>query len=346
MSTAAQRIPVTLLTGYLGAGKTTLLNRILSADQQRRYAVIINEFGAVGIDGDLVVSSEENLFEMNNGCLCCTVRGDLIQTLHQLLASADRFDAVIIETTGLADPGPVTQTFFVDAKLQQHFELDSIVTLVDAYHLPTSLEQGPEAAEQLAFADQIVLNKCDLVSADTLAERQALLKRLNPFATQLQAVRSEVPLEQILHQGRFDLARLTTLAAEHGANDHHHGAHCDHDHDHHHPNHLHDIDSWVLTSDVPLDAERLSNWLTAFLAERGQDVLRVKGIVNIAGDDRKFTVQGVHMMVEGDFQEAWRPDETRQTQIVLIGRHQHQAALMAALQQCRADIEPTTAAGH
>lgn len=345
MTTNQELIPVTLLTGFLGAGKTTLLNRILTEDHHQRYAVIINEFGEIGIDGDLVLASEEDLFEMNNGCICCTVRGDLIETLHRLLDRAETFDAVIIETTGLADPGPVAQTFFVDPKLQAHFKLDSITTLVDAKHLPQSLEQGPEAAEQIAFADHIIINKFDLVSGRELHEILRLISTLNPYAKQTIAKRANVDLKLILNQGRFDLSRLDTVFATnknpaHGEVGHVHTADCDH-----HPRSTHTqdvllggISSCMVIHDAPLDGDKVSNWLIQFLSTHGQDVLRVKGIVNVASEDRKMVFHGVHMMVEGDFQKLWTEDEQRQTRMVWIGRNLDKHLLQNALRQCQVDI--------
>src|SRR6188768_3969136 len=197
------RIPVTVLTGYLGAGKTTLLNRILSEDHGRRYAVIVNEFGEVGIDNDLILNTDEELFEMNNGCICCTVRGDLIKTMHGLLAKRGNFDAIVVETTGLADPGPVAQTFFVDSFLQERTALDSVTTVVDAKHILLRLDDSREAAEQIAFADQIVLNKTE-----------ARLRKLNPLAPIHRAQRSNVPLEKVLGRGGFDIDRIITLEPE------------------------------------------------------------------------------------------------------------------------------------
>src|SRR5579871_5694946 len=212
--TTANRIPVTVITGYLGAGKTTLLNRILSQQHGLRYAVIVNEFGEIGIDGDLILNSDEELFEMNNGCICCTVRGDLIRTVHGLLAKDRAFDGIMVETTGLADPGPVAQTFFVDGYLRSKTELDSVTTVVDAKHLQLRLNDSREAREQIAFADQIILNKTDLVTEPELAAIETRLRRLNPLAPIHRAQRSNVPLDAILGRGGFDLDRILELEPE------------------------------------------------------------------------------------------------------------------------------------
>ena len=229
-----KRIPVTVLTGYLGAGKTTLLNRILSEDHGHRYAVIVNEFGEIGIDSELVTHASEELFEMNNGCICCTVRGDLIRTLHTLLNTLlqrpGTFDAVVVETTGLADPGPVAQTFFVDPKLRAALRLDSITTLVDARHVQQQLAHSREAAEQIAFADQLVLNKTDLATEDQLREVEAALRKLNPLAPIQRAWRSDVPIAQVLGRGGFDLQRITAREPDFLAPPHLHDAHCGHEH--------------------------------------------------------------------------------------------------------------------
>ncbi|HEY2047859.1 MAG TPA: GTP-binding protein, partial [Caulobacteraceae bacterium] len=246
---AMSQIPVTVLTGYLGAGKTTLLNRILSEDHGKRYAVIVNEFGEIGIDGDLVVGADEEVFEMNNGCVCCTVRGDLIRVLQGLMkrqANAKRgFDAIVVETTGLADPGPVAQTFFVDDDVKARTRLDSVTTVFDAMHGPATLDESKEAREQVAFADQIVLNKSDLVDEAELARIESRLRGLNPMARIHRAVRSNVPLDAVLGRGGFDLERITALEPEflnpaHGDPGHVHGPDCDHDHDHDHHHDHHD----------------------------------------------------------------------------------------------------------
>lgn len=335
----SERVPVTLLTGYLGAGKTTLLNRILTGDHGRRYAVIVNEFGEVGIDVDLVLSSDEELFEMNNGCVCCTVRGDLIRTLHSLLERRTQFDAIIIETTGLADPGPVAQTFFVDPTLQDQLTLDSITTVVDARHILSALKDSTEAEEQIAFADQIILNKIALVAESELPAIENRLHAINPYTPIYRANRADVPLENILGKRSFDLERITRLEAEflnppHGEPGHVHDERCGHEHH----DHSHDsaVTSLVIESDQPMDAERLSEWLNGYLAVHGEDVLRAKGIINAAGHDRRLVFQGVHMMVEGDFQRAWGPEEKRQSQMVFIGRNLNGPELRAGMAACAA----------
>src|SRR5580698_1962017 len=243
------QIPVTVLTGYLGAGKTTLLNRILSEDHGKRYAVIVNEFGEIGIDNDLIVDTDEEVFEMNNGCVCCTVRGDLIRVVQGLMKRKGRFDAIIIETTGLADPGPVAQTFFVDDDVKAKSRLDSVTTVVDAKHVLLRLSDSKVVREQIAFADQIVLNKTDLVSEDDLRMIEGRIRRMNPLAPIHRAQRSNVPLDAILGKHSFDLSRIVELEPEflnpaHGEAGHVHDEHCDHDHhghDHHdHDHHGHD----------------------------------------------------------------------------------------------------------
>ncbi len=343
------QIPVTVLTGYLGAGKTTLLNRILSEDHGQRYAVIVNEFGEIGIDGELVVGADEEVFEMNNGCVCCTVRGDLIRVLHGLMkrqASATRgFDAIIIETTGLADPGPVAQTFFVDEEVKARARLDSVTTVVDAKHVLLSLSESREAREQIAFADQIVLNKTDLVSEDELRMIEGRLRRLNPLAAIHRAVRSQVALAAVLGRGGFDLERIVALEPEflnpaHGEAGHVHDEDCDHDHhdhhDHGHAGRLHadDIKGVSLTLAAPVDGVKMTRWLNDLLAAQGPDILRAKGIVNVAGESRRLVFQAVHMMLEGDLQRPWREDETRESRMVFIGRKLDAARLKAGFEAC------------
>jgi G3E family GTPase len=350
-------IPVTILTGYLGAGKTTLLNRILSEDHGRRYAVIVNEFGEIGIDNELIVNTDEELFEMNNGCICCTVRGDLIRTLHALLAKDSNFDAIIIETTGLADPGPVVQTFFVDHVLQARTYLDSVTTLVDAKHILLRLADSREAVEQIAFADQIVLNKTELVSEAQLRHIEARLAVINSMATIHRAQRCDVALEKILGRGRFDLERIVALEPDfvpstQDPEPHVHDAHCGHEHEdehnseheHHHEHHHdhqhdHDIHSVSLSSQQPMDSERISYWLNGLVASKGQDILRAKGIIDVRDDPRRLVFQAVHMLLEGDFQRPWKDGEARSSRLVFIGRRLDEAALRAGFNSCIAQDE-------
>jgi G3E family GTPase len=349
-STTTGKTPVTVLTGYLGAGKTTLLNRILSEDHGKKYAVIVNEFGEVGIDNDLIVGADEEVFEMNNGCVCCTVRGDLIRVVQGLMKRKGGFDAIIVETTGLADPGPVAQTFFVDEDVRAKTQLDSVTTVVDAKHLMLRLADSKEAAEQIAFADQIILNKTDLVTEAELVDVEHAIRRLNPLAPIHRAQRSNVPLDMVLGRGSFDLGRITDLEPDflnpaHGEAGHVHDEHCDHDHDHHghdhhdhdHADHGHDIDASgirgvSLTSEKPINGQRITQWLNDLLQTQGPDILRAKGIIDVAGEDRRLVFQAVHMILEGDFQGPWRDGDKRYSRLVFIGRNLDEAKLRAGFE--------------
>ena len=342
--------PVTVLTGYLGAGKTTLLNRILSEDHGKRYAVIVNEFGEIGIDNDLIVGSDEEVYEMNNGCVCCTVRGDLIRVVAGLMkrqGSGKGFDAIVIETTGLADPAPVAQTFFMDDDVRAKTKLDSVTTVVDAKHVLLRLADSKEAREQIAFADQIVLNKTDLVSEAELRQVEARLRRLNPLAPIHRATRSDVPLDTVLGRGGFDLARILELEPEflnpgHGEPGHVHDEHCedhghDHDHDQGHHDHGHvldDITGVSLKLDRPVDGDKVTRWLNETLQAQGPDILRAKGILDVKGEERRLVFQAVHMLLEGDFQRPWRDDEARYSRMVFIGRNLDEAALRRGFEAC------------
>ena len=347
------RIPVTVLTGYLGAGKTTLLNRILSEDHGHRYAVIVNEFGEIGIDSDLILNTDEELFEMNNGCICCTVRGDLIRTLHDLLSaqtgSMKPFDAIIVETTGLADPGPVVQTFFIDHFLQQRTILDSVTTVVDAKHILLRLADSREAAEQIAFADQIVLNKSELVSTDELRQIETRLKKINPLAPIHVAQRANVALDKVLGQGGFDLERIVSLEPDfldanrhtaHGDVPHVHDEHCAHEQDHVHDNEIHSVS---LVSHTPMDRTRISDWLTKLVASEGRNILRAKGIIDISNESQRLVFQTVHMLLEGELQKAWKTGEARFSRLVFIGRHLDEAALKAGLDACATSADANVA---
>lgn len=366
----SSKTPVTVLTGYLGAGKTTLLNRILSENHGQKYAVIVNEFGEIGIDNDLIVGADEEVFEMNNGCVCCTVRGDLIRILQGLMRRKGKFDAIIVETTGLADPGPVAQTFFVDEDVKSKTYLDSVTALVDAKHFKSALEADRVVKEQIAFADQVILNKTDLVTPEELNEVEARIRGLNPLATIQRAERSGVDIKSLLNQHRFDLSKMDGIANhyDHGpdcaddcGHDHHHGhhhhdhnpahgeaghvhdEHCGHDHHDHgqdhghgHINPIHDneIRSVSLSSDKPLDGVRFTKWIDQLLAAKGPDILRAKGIIDVVSEDKRLVFQAVHMILEGELQAPWKDGENRFSRAVFIGRNLDDVALKAGFEAC------------
>ncbi len=451
------RIPVTVLTGFLGSGKTTLVNRILSEQHGKRIAVIENEFGEVGVDHELVIGADEEIFETSNGCICCTVRGDLIRILTQLRKRRDRFDSILIETTGLADPGPVAQTFFIDEDLKEHFSLDAIITLVDARHIEQELQSSPVAQEQIAFADVILLNKIDLVDAAALERIARRLRSISATATVIQSEKANVPLDRVLSLGAFDLQRALSLddafletprpfewaglwqwprgsVEVHCGSHHHDHGHDDdhHDHDHdaglahvdvvlmqvdggddaaldraldgatsrfegdpvevatggevqpdqrarlrlggnasfalqvpaagtwalfteHAPvefgmhlhaaaptvtrsfgSHHHDlaITSIGLTDARELNADKVNNWLSYLLQSRGQDILRMKGVLNVKGEARRFVFHGVHMMLDGQFERPWAAGAARTSRLVFIGRDLDRHELEAGLESC------------
>lgn len=351
MSEAANPVPVTVLTGYLGSGKTTLLNRILSEDHGKRYAVIVNEFGEIGIDNDLIVESDEEIYEMNNGCVCCTVRGDLIRVVDGLMRRPGRFDAILVETTGLADPAPVAQTFFMDDEVRSKTKLDAVVALVDAKHLPLRLNDSREAEDQIAFADVVLLNKTDLVSQDELAEVESAIRAINPYARIHRTTRAAIALEQVLDRGAFDLKRALDNDPhflDHDDPDHVCGPDCDHDHhdhdhgdhrhhDHHHASPLHDptVQSVSLRAG-PLDPRRFFPWIQKVTQLEGPNILRLKGIIAFDGDDDRYVVQGIHMIVEGDHQRPWKAGEKRESRMVFIGRELDAEKLKSSFEACQA----------
>jgi G3E family GTPase len=321
-------IPTTVLTGFLGAGKTTLLNRILVEPRAGRVAVIVNEFGNVGIDGQLVTSTAETVIEIKNGCICCKVRGDLVVALRELLESSLAFDRVVIETSGLADPAPVVQSFVLDEVLRARFALDAIVTVVDVRHLPMQLVHD-EAREQIAFADVVLLNKVDLESSSQVNAVETEIRRLNPLAVVHRTENCALSLDQVLDVRAFDLKNLLSLDPQLlEGHVHEHAA---------------DIGCVAIRAPGSLNDAKVNRWINTLLADYGRDLLRLKGILHIAGQNRRFVFHAVHMTLDGRPGRPWLPMAERLNEIVFIGRNLNAAALRAGFEDCRVSEFATVA---
>ena len=319
-------VPVTILTGFLGAGKTTLLNRILKEDHGHRIAVIENEFGEVGVDGDIIEKGDEQIVEMNNGCICCTVRGDLIRILGELKEKRDqgalKFDRVVIETTGMADPGPVAQTFFTDEEIGNYYLLDSILTVVDAKHAPKQLDEFHEAQEQVGFADRILLSKTDLIreeEAESLVQR---LKRMNPRAPIKKVNFGDAPIAEVLDIRGFNLNAILELDPQFLT---------DIAHEHHD-----EVESFVFESDKAFNGDKLEQFLSGMIQVYGPDLLRYKGVLWMKGNPRRVVFQGVHMMMGGDLGKPWGKGEKKKSLLVFIGKKLPKDLFIAGLKECLA----------
>ena len=345
---ASSQIPATVLTGFLGAGKTTLLNHILTAEHGKKVAVIVNEFGEIGIDQQLVIGADEEIFEMNNGCICCTVRGDLVRIIGNLMRRRNKFDHLLIETTGLADPGPVIQTFFMDEDIRKQVELDAVVTVVDAKHVQQHWGDR-EVIEQIGFADVILLNKTDLVTTAELKELEAKIKHLNVLAkvdrVQLNQANTEDGINKVLNTvlnvGGFDLKRILEKNPEFLAaqveDAHDHPDHHEHEHDHHeHHHHVHDeeVGSVSILETGEVNPHKFQAWISELLRTQGQDIFRCKGIINLSGSPERLVFQGVHMQFDATRDRPWQDNELRKNQLVFIGRHLDNENLREGFMRC------------
>jgi len=321
---AIQQIPVTILTGFLGSGKTTLLNRILQEPHGQRIAVIENEFGEAGIDNEILLQDrDEQIIEMNNGCICCTVRGDLVRILGNLADKRNsgelKFDRVVIETTGLADPAPVAQTFFIEDKIHEHYLLDAVVTLVDAKHAPMQLKEHHEAQEQVGFADRILISKSDLVSESETAALKERLKSLNPRAPIKSVHFGKTDIADILDVRGFNLDDILAIEPDFLGEDHHH--------------HDDEISSFVFRDKKPFVMEKLDTFLGGIVEIYGADMLRYKGVLNVQGNDKRVVFQGVHMLMASDLGKPWENAE-RESVLVFIGRNLPKDVFEAGLRTC------------
>jgi G3E family GTPase len=319
-------VPVTILTGFLGSGKTTLLNRILKEDHGHRIAVIENEFGEIGVDNEIIETGDEQIVEMNNGCICCTVRGDLIRILGSLREKRDegklKFDRVVIETTGMADPGPVAQTFFTDEEIGNYYLLDSIITLVDAKHAPKQLDEFHEAQEQVGFADRILLSKTDLTAEDETQKLVQRLKRMNPRAPIKKVHFGDAPIAEVLDIRGFNLNAILQLDPEFLV---------DSQHQHHD-----EVESFVFRSGKPFDGQKLEQFLSGMIQVYGPDLLRYKGVLWMKGNPRRVVFQGVHMMMGGDMGKPWAKGEKKRSVMVFIGKKLPKDIFLAGMEECLA----------
>jgi len=321
-----QMVPVTILTGFLGSGKTTLLNRILKEDHGHKIAVIENEFGEVGVDSEIIENSDEQIVEMNNGCICCTVRGDLIKILGTLkdrrVKGELKFDRVVIETTGMADPGPVAQTFFTDEDIGSYYLLDSILTVVDAKHASRQLDEFHEAQEQVGFADRILMSKTDLVSEDEVQKLTARVKKMNPRAPVKKVHFGDAPIGEVLDIRGFNLNAILELDPEFLTDSHH--------------EHHDEVESFVFKSDKPFDGDKLEQFLSGMIQVYGPDLLRYKGVLWMKGKPQRVVFQGVHMMMGGDMGKPWAKGEKKSSTLIFIGKKLPKDLFIAGLEECLA----------
>ncbi|GGG22461.1 CobW family GTP-binding protein [Paenibacillus abyssi] len=317
------KIPATIITGFLGAGKTTLLNRILSDSPGKKIAVIINEFGEIGIDNQLVIESKEEVIEMNNGCICCTVRGDLIRIVGTMVENGDAYDHIIVETTGLADPAPVLQSFIVDDVMRANTQLNAVITVVDSKHIVQHWD-STEVEEQLAFADVILLNKTDLVAPQDLDELAQRITKMNAMADILRSENCELDAGSLLHLGKFDLQNALSVDPNFLSED-------AHEHDT-------SVYSISIAEQGAIDSDKLSRWLLEFLQANGNDIYRMKGVLNIDDEDRRYVFQGVHMTLDGRPGRPWGPGELRRNELVFIGRNLDEKAIREGVISCLANV--------